>query len=32
MKTFNYLTNMPEMKSLAVEEINGSRYYISPNR
>ena len=31
MKTFNYLTNMPEMKSLAVEEINGSRYYISPN-
>jgi genome maintenance exonuclease 1 len=22
---------MPEMKSLAVEEINGSRYYISPN-
>ena len=31
MKTFNYLTNMPEMKSLAVEEVNGSRYYISPN-
>lgn len=31
MKTFNYLSNMPEMKSLAVEEIGGKRYYISPN-
>lgn len=31
MKTFKYLTNMPEMKSLAVEEINGKRHYVSPN-
>jgi hypothetical protein len=31
MKTFKYLSNMPEMKSLAVEEIGGKRHYISPN-
>lgn len=31
MKTFSYLTNMPEMKSLAVEETGGKRHYISPN-
>jgi genome maintenance exonuclease 1 len=31
MKTFNYLTNMSEMKSLAVEETGGKRHYISPN-
>lgn len=31
MKTFSYLTNMPEMKSLVVEETNGKRHYISPN-
>lgn len=31
MKTFNYLSNMPEMKSLAVEEIGGKRHYVSPN-
>lgn len=31
MRTFNYLTNMPEMKSLAVEETGGKRHYISPN-
>lgn len=31
MKTFNYLTNMPEMKSLAVEEKDGKRHYVSPN-
>jgi hypothetical protein len=31
MKTFKYLSNMPEMKSLAVEEIGGKRHYVSPN-
>ena len=31
MKTFSYLTNMPEMKSLAVEETGGKRHYISSN-
>jgi len=31
MKTFKYLSNMPELKSLSVEEINGNRYYVSPN-
>lgn len=31
MKTFSYLTNMPEMKSLAVEELDGKRHYVSPN-
>jgi hypothetical protein len=31
VKTFSYLTNMPEMKSLAVEETDGKRLYVSPN-
>lgn len=31
MKTFHYLTNMPELKSLPVEEKNGKRLYVSPN-
>lgn len=31
MKTFSYLSNMPEMKSLAVEETDGRRLYVSPN-
>jgi hypothetical protein len=31
VKTFSYLTNMPELKSLPVEEKDGKRHYISPN-
>lgn len=30
-KKFSYLTNVPEMVSLEVEEKNGKRHYISPN-
>lgn len=31
MKNFSYLTNLPELQSLAVEEANGKRHYVSPN-
>jgi hypothetical protein len=31
VKTFSYLTNMPKLASLPVEELNGKRHYISPN-
>ncbi len=31
MKTFHYLKNMPELKSLPVEEKDGKRLYVSPN-
>jgi hypothetical protein len=31
VKTFSYLTNMHELASLPVEELNGKRHYISPN-
>ena len=31
MKTFRYLTNMPKLEPLPVEEIDGKRFYVSPN-
>lgn len=31
MKIFNYLTNMPKLEPLPVEEIDGKRFYVSPN-
>ena len=31
MKTFNHVTGLPDLKQLAVEEIHGKRYYISPS-
>jgi len=31
MKTFNHVTGLPDLKPLAVEEIHGKRYYISPS-
>lgn len=31
MKTFSYLTNMPELVSLKVEDTDNGRYYTSPN-
>jgi genome maintenance exonuclease 1 len=31
MKIFNYVKNTPKIESLAVEEYEGKRYYISPN-
>lgn len=31
MKDFRYLTNMPKLESLSVEEIDGKRFYVSPN-
>lgn len=31
MKTFNYVQGLPELKSLETEEIDGKRFYISPN-
>lgn len=31
MKSFKYLTNMPNLNSLAVEEKDSKRHYISPN-
>jgi hypothetical protein len=31
LKTFHYLKNMPELKSLPVEEKDGKRLYVSPN-
>lgn len=30
MKTFKYVTGLPKLRLLSTEEINGSRYYISP--
>lgn len=31
MKTFSYVTNLPELKSLPEEYIDGKRHYITPN-
>lgn len=31
MKKFNYVTNLPVLQSLQVEETNNKRHYISPN-
>lgn len=31
MKTFRYLSNMPELKSLPTVEIDGKRHYVTPN-
>lgn len=31
MKSFNYVQGLPELQSLKTEEVNGSRFYISPN-
>ena len=31
MKIFSYLTNMPKLEPLPVEEIDGKRFYVSPN-
>ena len=31
MKTFKYLTNMPKLEPLPVQEIDGKRFYVSPN-
>ena len=31
MKTFNYIQNLPEIKSLETEETDGQRLYITPN-
>jgi CRISPR/Cas system-associated exonuclease Cas4 (RecB family) len=31
VKTFSYISNMPELKSLPVEEKDGKRFYVSPN-
>ena len=31
MKTFSYVSGLPELKSLKTEEVDGKRYYISPS-
>lgn len=31
MKTFSYVTNLPELKSLPEEYIDGKRHYVTPN-
>jgi genome maintenance exonuclease 1 len=31
MKTFNYLTNMPKLEPLPTIEVDGKRYYVTPN-
>ena len=31
MKTFSYVTNLPELQSLPEEYIDGKRHYITPN-
>ena len=31
MKTFSYVTNLPELNSLPEEYIDGKRHYITPN-
>lgn len=31
MKTFSFISGLPELKQLPVEEIDGKRFYVSPN-
>lgn len=31
MKTFSYVSGLPELKSLKTEEVDGKRYYIAPS-